>query len=92
MSKLLRSLLWQSVRLFADMTKPLQSHAACTIINCRYDQAIVITRSPYDALIAEFHRQNQKLQYYESGHTEWANETLFYTKGRFSIVNQVFTR
>ena len=72
--------------IFEDMTKPLQSPADRMIIICRYDQAIVITRSPYAALIAEFHRQNQTGQYYESGHTEWANESLFYTKGRLTLL------
>ena len=77
--------------LFADMTKPLAviTHNVYDTI-CRYDQAIVIIRSPYDALIAEFHRKNQTGQYYESGHLEWADEALFYTEGRSTLLFAFF--
>ena len=45
-----------------------------------YDQAIVIIRNPYHALVAEFHRQNCKRDKFpNSGHTGLAAKRLFYT-------------
>ena len=45
-----------------------------------YDQAIVIIRNPYHALIAEFHRRHSRNDKYpDSGHTGLAAQRLFYT-------------